>query len=103
MLFRARAPAVRFRASEAGRPRFSEPRLSSDQEDRIEWLTYVPRARENIRVADVRARDTRSTQAKVMDVHPSRTAAIRSHRIAAHNNQSFARGHRAGRAEAFLD
>ncbi len=58
---------------------------------------------ENTRAASVRARGIRSTQAKVMDVHPSRSAVVRSHRITATNNQSFACGNRSGRAEAFLD
>jgi hypothetical protein len=63
----------------------------------------MARARENIRVAGVRVRGIRSTQAKVMDVHPSRTAVIRTHRITATNNQSFACGYRTGSAGTFLD
>jgi hypothetical protein len=60
-----------------------------------------PHRRENIRVAIVRG--IRSTQAKVMDVHPSRTAVVCLHRMTVANNQSFACGNRMGRADASLD
>jgi len=43
-----------------------------------------------------------STTHKVMDVHPSRSAVIRSHRMTAIKNR-FARGHRSGPVGAFLD
>ncbi|HJU27487.1 MAG TPA: hypothetical protein VJ722_12485 [Rhodanobacteraceae bacterium] len=60
-----------------------------------------PHRRENIRVAILRG--IRSTQAKVMDVHPSRTAVVCLHRMTAANNQSFACGNRTGSAGTFLD
>jgi len=58
---------------------------------------------ENTCVASARACDIPVHQAKVMDVHPSRTAVLRLHRMTAANNQSFACGNRTGSADAFLD
>lgn len=65
-------------------------------------LTPMLRCRENTRTAGAMRRAVSvSTTHKVMDVHPSRSAAICLHRMTAITNP-FARG-RSGRVGAFLD
>ena len=63
----------------------------------------MPRGRENAGIAQGGiSRDIRFNQAKVMDVHPSRSAVIRLHRMAATNNLNPARGNRTALVGNFL-
>lgn len=67
-------------------------------------LDHTAMGHDNTHTAGAQAlRGIRLHQAKVMDVHPSRTAVLRLHRMTATNNPLFACGNRSASVGAFLD
>jgi hypothetical protein len=66
------------------------------------WVDVMLQRRENTRTAGAMRRAVSvSTKYKVMDVHPSRSAAICLHRMTAVNHPLFARGNRSASVGTF--